>query len=109
TGFLVDAAGLLLTNRHVAEPWGYDNELETMRARGIDAVGRVFSLKAYFPPGDQSFKLAVEALSDHADVAVMRILGGPVHAPVLPLAPAGGAVRPGDQLKLIGYPTGVYN
>ncbi|MBI4503590.1 MAG: trypsin-like peptidase domain-containing protein [Gemmatimonadetes bacterium] len=109
TGFLVDAAGLLLTNRHVAEPWAYEHELERMRAQGIDAAGRLLSLQAYFPPGEESFRLAVDALSDSADVAVMRILNGPVHAPVLPLARAGDAVRPGDQLRLIGYPTGVYN
>src|SRR6185436_4548956 len=109
TGFLVDSAGLMLTNRHVAEPWAYDNELEMMKAHGIEAEGQLISIKAYFPPGDQSFQLVVDAMSDHADVAVMRVLGGPVRAPVIPLAPATSVVRPGDRLRLVGYPTGVYN
>ena len=109
TGFLVDSAGLLLTNRHVVEPWAYDNELETMRGNGIQAVGRLLSVKAYFPPGDQSFKLEVVVRSDRADVALMRIVDGRVHAPVMLLASPRQAVRPGDQLRLIGYPTGVYN
>ena len=109
SGFLVDSAGLILTNRHVAEPWAYEHELATMRAHGISAAGQLLSLKAYFPPGEQSFQLVVDAVSDHADVAVMRVLGGPVHAPVIPLAPANSPVRPGDRLSLVGYPTGVYN
>ena len=109
TGFLVDSAGLLLTNRHVAEPWAYENELETIRAHGVDADGRLLELTAYFPPGDQSFRLVVEAMSPRADLALMRIAGGTVRASVVPLAPASTSVRPGDRLRLIGYPTGVYN
>jgi S1-C subfamily serine protease len=109
SGFLVDSAGLLLSNRHVAEPWAYEDELETMRAHGVNAVGKLLSIRAYFPPGDQSFALAVDAVSDHADVAVMHLVGGTVKAAVIPLAPREQPVRPGDRLRLIGYPTGVYN
>jgi S1-C subfamily serine protease len=101
--------GLLLTNRHVAEPWAYENEVDRMRAHGVDVVGQLQSLKAYFPPGDQSFTLRVDVMSDRADVASMRVLGGPVRAPVVPLAPIDEPVRPGDRLRLIGYPTGVHN
>ncbi|MFQ5704372.1 MAG: FHA domain-containing protein [Gemmatimonadales bacterium] len=109
TAFLVDAAGYLLTNRHVAEPWVEDKELEFMRSRGIEATGRFLTLEAFFPHGKRPFSLAVDSVSDIADIAVMHILGPAPNAPVLPLATAGEAPRPGDPLVFIGYPTGVHN
>ncbi|MBI4419293.1 MAG: FHA domain-containing protein, partial [Gemmatimonadetes bacterium] len=109
TGFLIDTAGRVLTNRHVAEPWNYDGELEEMRGRGIPADGRLMELRAYFPPGDQAFKLGIETISARADVAVLRVLDGRVQAPVIPLAPGSSVLQPGERLRLIGYPTGVYN
>jgi S1-C subfamily serine protease len=108
TGFLVDSAGRILTNRHVAEPWAYDDELSMMRAHGVFASGRLLQMEAYFPPGDRSFPLAVDALSSEADVALMRLTGVP-GAPIVPLAPGTALVGPGDRLRLIGYPTGAYN
>jgi S1-C subfamily serine protease len=108
TGFLVDA-GRILTNRHVAEPWAYDDELNMMRAHGISAVGRMLQMEAYFPPGDRSFPLVVDALSGEADVALMRLPGVLTGIPVVPLAPRTALVGPGDRLRLIGYPTGAYN
>jgi S1-C subfamily serine protease len=109
TGFLVDSAGRVLTNRHVAEPWAYDDELEMMRAHGVVATGRLLQLDAYFPPGDRSYPLVVDALSSVADVALLHIRGVVSGAPIVPLAPRTTLVGPGDRLRLIGYPTGVYN
>lgn len=108
TGFLVDSAGRILTNRHVAEPWAYDDELNMMRAHGVIASGRLLQMEAYFPPGDRSFPLVVDVLSSEADVALMR-LSGVSGAPIVPLAPGTALVGPGDRLRLIGYPTGAYN
>ena len=108
TGFLIDSAGWLLTNRHVSQPWVGDEELEILHSRGLDVEGRLMDLRAYFPPGDQSFPLSVRATSEDADVALLRIRAR-VQAPALPLAPQGAAARPGDQLIFIGYPTGAHN
>ncbi len=108
TGFLVDSAGYLLTNRHVAVPWSNDDELAAMRSRGLAVIGRVLELRVYFPPGTRSFPAVVENVSADADVAIIRVLGAGPLAPVLPLAPA-STPAPGDQLLLIGYPTGVHN
>lgn len=109
TGFLVDSAGRVLTNRHVAEPWAYDDELEIMRAHGVIAAGRLLQMEAYFPPGNRSFPLVVDALSSDADVAVLHVRGRLSGIPIVPLAPGTALVGPGDRLRLIGYPTGVYN
>jgi S1-C subfamily serine protease len=66
-------------------------------------------LRAYFPPGGDPRQLVVEATSDSADVAIMKILGNRVDAPVLPLSYDEDAAKPNDEVVLIGYPTGVQN
>jgi S1-C subfamily serine protease len=109
TGFLIDSTGWMLTNRHVARPWEDDADLEAMQSAGFEVTGRIVDLRAFFPPGDRSAPAVVEAVSNQADVAVIRLLGGPVGAPVLPLAPETAAAKPGDPLVFIGYPTGPFN
>jgi S1-C subfamily serine protease len=109
TGFLIDTAGFLLTNRHVAVPWDEDEQLEAMRANGLDVMGQFIDLRAYFPPGGDARQLVVEAVSNDADVALLKVLGQRVDAPALPLASETDVARPGDDLVLIGYPTGVQN
>ena len=109
TGFLVDSAGVLLTNRHVAEPWAKDEHLSFLRSRGQNVEGRFIDLRAYFPPGGPSYPLIVEGVSNLADVAVTRIVGPTPRSSVLPLAGVGGTTGPGDPLVLIAYPTGLHN
>lgn len=109
TGFLVDSTGWMLTNRHVARPWEDDPDLSAIRSLGFDVTGRLLDLRAFFPPGDRSAPVVVESVSDRADVAVIRILGSPIAAPVLPLAGATDGAEPGDPLVFIGYPTGPFN
>jgi S1-C subfamily serine protease len=109
TGFLIDTTGFLVTNRHVARPWEEDEQLALMTGRGLSLMGQFIEMRAYFPPGNPSWPLVVEELSDDADVAVLRVLGSEFDRPALPLAPAATPTRPGDELVLIGYPTGVHN
>lgn len=109
TGFLVDSAGWIVTNRHVAVPWEYDEGVEALRRSGLEVEPRFVVLQAYFPPGDRSYPLVVHETSEQADVALLRSVTPHVDAPVLPLAPPTANVVPGEQVVLIGYPTGVHN
>ncbi len=109
TGFLVDTAGFLISNRHIAVPWEEDEQLDFIRSRGLNVTGRFIDLRAYFPPGDESRPLVVSQISDDADVALLRVLGDGPKRPALPLAPPNSEPVPGDELLLIGYPTGVHN
>ena len=109
TGFLVDSTGLLLTNRHVAEPWARDEHLAFLRSRGYNVEGRFIDLRAYFPPGGRSYPLIIDDISTMADVAVARIVGPIPRSTVLPLSGVAGTTGPGDQLVLIAYPTGLHN
>jgi S1-C subfamily serine protease len=109
TGFLVDSAGWILTNRRVAEPWREDDGLLGLRLQGLDVEPLFISLQIYFPPGDQSYPLRVEAVSNQVDLAVMRTSSRRVDAPVLPLSSEDRLVPPGEHIAFIGYPTGVHN
>lgn len=109
TGFLIDSTGYLLTNRHVAVPWEEDEQFHAMVEGGLDVRGRFLDLRAFFPPGGPSRPLVVERVSDDADVALLKVLGPPVAAPILPLAPETDRARPQDDFVLIGYPTGIQN
>lgn len=109
TGFLIDSAGWIITNRHIAEPWNNEDDLATIRANGLDVEPRFITLEAFFPPGDQSYQLDVHAASRSADVAIMRTRNQAVNAPVLLLGAPDRRVAPGESLVFIGYPTGVHN
>lgn len=109
TGFLVDSAGWVLTNRHVAEPWTTDDGLATLRRDGWDVEPQFTTLRIYFPPGDRSQSLEVQRTSKAADVALLRTQDAPVGVPVLQLAQERYLSPPGEEIVFIGYPTGVHN
>jgi S1-C subfamily serine protease len=109
TGFLIDTAGFILTNKHVALPWEEDDQLEAMRQNGLRVTGQFIDLRAFFPPGGDGRPLVVERVAENADLALVRLLGPPIDAPILPLARPAEDAKPGDDLVLIGYPTGVHN
>lgn len=104
TGFLVSSSGLVLTNRHLVEPWWRDAASDLLRARGLIPERRM--LRIYYPGVPEPFELAVIRVSDSADVALLKgaVPGGRV--PALPLErrrrPA-----PGQPVVLLGYPTGL--
>ncbi len=110
TGFLVDSAGWVITNRHVAQPWSQDSTaLLSLRMQGWDVEPQFITIQIYFPPGDQSYPLRVEAVSDQVDLAVMRTSSRQIEAPILPLSSEDRLIPPGEHIAFIGYPTGVHN
>ena len=105
TGFLVDRRGLLLTNRHVAEPWWNDATADAVLGEGMEPRFEIF--RAFFPDEAEPFELSTERVSKTVDLAVVRIELRERPIPVLALDLTGrGAVR-GQPVVLLGYPTGV--
>ena len=104
TGFIV-AAGLLATNRHVAEPWYGDAESEALLQRGASAS--LESLVIFFPGSPTPVSLSTAAVSKSSDLAILRaqdsnlIRGLPI--PPLAKSPA----SPGEHVTVIGYPMGI--
>ena len=105
TGFLVDRRGLVLTNRHVGEPWWKDGAAEMLVGEGFRP--RLGSFRAFFPHETAPLPLAVERLSERADLALLRVDIGKRAIPVLPIDARRSAAVPGRPVVLVGYPTGL--
>ena len=104
TGFLV-GGGLVVTNRHVAEPWYGDEDAKRLIDRG--AAATLESLAIFFPNLPKPSRLLPGAISKTSDLAVLRtedpdLLGG---LAVLPLADSPGPA--GQLVTVIGYPLGI--
>ena len=105
TGFLADRRGMVLTNRHVGQPWWKDGAAELLIGRGFRP--KMITFRAFFPNERAPLPLAVERLSEKADLAVLRIDAGKRNIPVLPIDTRRSAAVPGRPVVLVGYPTGL--
>jgi serine protease Do len=105
TGFLVDRRGLVLTNRHVAEPWWKDADAQSLAERGF--TPHLTTLRAFFPRHKAPSALTRVALASTADIALLR---GDLHGqrlPALPLDRSGRGAVTGQPVVLVGYPAGI--
>ena len=105
TGFLTDRRGLVLTNRHVGEPWWKDDAAEGLIAEGFRP--RMLSFRAFFPHEPSPMPLSLERVSQTADLALLRVPVGKRSIPVLPMDFGRSAAVPGRPVVLVGYPTGL--
>ncbi len=105
TGFLVDRKGLILTNRHVAEPWWNDSSAQLQIDRGYSPRFTLF--RAFFPRESEPFELDVERLSETMDLAVVRLDSRGHRIPVVPLDRSGGGAVAGQPVVVVGYPAGL--
>lgn len=104
TGFLV-GKGLVLTNRHVVQPWTDDPVASMIRGQGFRP--KVKELFSYFPNVQQPFTLReVEVDRDH-DLALCVFQQGSAELPALPLDEKGEGAISGQVAVLLGYPGGV--
>jgi hypothetical protein len=106
TGFLVKAGGLVLTNRHVAEPWWNDTTAGGLQAQGY--APRFLYLRAFFPRHRDPYDLRLERASERYDLALLRAsLKGRPNVPVLPLEQESKRTQAGQPVIVVGYPTGL--
>lgn len=103
TGFVASAEGHLLTNRHVALPWLYDDAARRIMAQGLEPVMQ--RLVGYLPGVPEPFDVQLVAASDDADVALL-LCDAPTTA-VRPLPLADALPEAGDEVIVLGYPTGI--
>lgn len=105
TGFVVTADGVVVTNRHVAVPWEFDDAARGILAGGFEAV--MTRMVGYYPGVPDPLEVTVVGASEDADLAALR----PVVAPdsgsfaFLPLATA--PPSPGEEVIVVGYPLGL--
>lgn len=105
TGFLVGAEGLLVTNRHVVEPWEESARVQGLLRAGF-RPGRI-ALRAFFPGHPEPFPLEIVALAPDTDIALLRLDPRGISLPVLPLAGPEEQSPVGDPVLLLGYPAGL--
>jgi S1-C subfamily serine protease len=103
TGFVVSEDGLLLSNRHIARPWDFDDAARRVAAQGWIPVMR--RMIAYVPGVPDSLPLQLEAVSDSVDLALFRCMGAIRALPALPLAQSVAQV--GEEVIVLGYPLGM--
>ncbi|MFV1981883.1 MAG: serine protease, partial [Rhodothermia bacterium] len=103
TGFVVDETGLLLTNRHVVLPWEFDAGSRALKTAGFKPVMNRFV--GFLPGVTEAFRVSLAAASDSVDLAILRCEESHEHAAPIDLSDTGAS--PGDEVYLMGYPTGV--
>lgn len=103
TGFVATPEGLILTNRHVARPWEFDEVPRRLARSGLVPVMHRFV--GYLPGRGEPFEVAFVDASDEADVAVLRCTGVTARVPFLELSDE--LPEPGEEVVVLGYPLGV--
>jgi S1-C subfamily serine protease len=104
TAFVV-ADRLLVTNRHVAEPWYEDPESEALIRLGATPV--LEKLIAFFPGAPTPVAVTPIVLSGNADLAILRVEAILATKTSEPLPLADSTPPPGELVTVIGYPMGV--
>ena len=103
TAFVATEDGLLLTNAHVAVPWQFDEPAKALVQRGLIPVMQ--RQIGYLPGIEAPFDVELVVTSDTADVAVLRCSGATGRVPPLPLGET--PAQPGEEVFVLGYPTGI--
>lgn len=103
TGFVATPEGLVLTNRHVAVPWEFDDAAKAILASGFEPRWRRF--QAFLSGQEEPHAVDVIVTSDNADLAVLQMADVVKEVPYITLATEPPA--PGDAVIVMGYPLGL--
>lgn len=103
SGFLIDAAGHILTNHHVLQPWWHNAQALPVPAATFEPT--IESMWAYFPGYETPLAVQVRGLSEDFDLGLASVELPQNHP--RPVAIDQQAAVSGSPVVLIGYPTGV--
>jgi len=94
--------GLVLTARHLAEPWRsrFDNWDEFARAHRAKPEYDLIDVQ--FPGGQQPLRAALVASSEESDLALLQIQ--PTNAQAVTIAKSNDDVKVTDRIAVISYP-----
>lgn len=103
TAFAVGDNGILVTNRHVGQPWETDVNVKALAGQGLEPA--LVKFIAWLPGVAEPEAVEVIRTSQEADVAILRFQAAGV--PVAGLSLAEAPPEPGDEVIVMGYPTGM--
>ena len=103
TGFAVGDGDLLVTNRHVALPWENDANKDDLNSQGLEPM--MVRFIAYVPGRTGPVKVDLLQAGDGVDLAILRASGG--GNPLKGMKISNKAPVPGDEVIVMGYPTGL--
>lgn len=103
TAFAVSAGGHFVTNRHLVRPWEHDDVAQSLKRAGYRPV--FHRLSGYLPGREDPVELELVLESDSADLALLRAPG--LEDPPSPLRLGGDPPPVGEELYVVGYPTGI--
>jgi DNA-binding response OmpR family regulator len=105
TGFLAGADGRVVTNRHVAEPWWKNDEIDSLKSEGMQA--EISEIRAYFPGDPRAFHGEIQTISNETDLATIRVNMQDLKRATLAIDASKSAAEPGEPIVLMGYATGL--
>lgn len=103
TGFVSSLDGLVVTNRHVAIPWEFDEAAMAIAGQGL--IPTLFRFVGYLKDVPAPFEVSLVAASDEADVALLAC--DATTRGVRPLSLATALSEAGEEVIVLGYPTGM--
>jgi len=103
TGFLIDRRGYIATNKHVTSPWLVAEEYQLILQAGYEVQMLLF--RAFFPNHTKGFDLEV-VRSAQEDLTMLHCRLDGTTIPVLPCDDKQDALKVGQTVIVLGYPTG---
>ncbi|MGA8145599.1 MAG: response regulator, partial [Candidatus Acidiferrales bacterium] len=101
TGFVVGTGGRVLTNRHVAEPWWKNDELNELTSQGFQP--EISLIRAYFPGDPRAFHAEIQEISKDTDLATVRVDVQDLKRAILSVDATKTAATSGEPIVLMGY------
>jgi S1-C subfamily serine protease/ActR/RegA family two-component response regulator len=105
TAFLAGPAGRVVTNRHVAEPWWKNDELNELTGQGFQP--EISTIRAYFPGDPRAFHAEIQDISTETDLATMRLDLQGLKRTTLTIDASKAAAATGESIVVMGYATGL--
>ena len=103
TAFVISNDGLLLTNRHVIHPWDDSEQMQMIQGREL--IPTIIRLSAYYPELADPITITEQHISQTMDLALLRTEQTTNN--LQPLSISSAVVKPGNEVLLLGYPTGL--
>lgn len=105
TGFLAGPNGRVITNRHVAQPWWKDEQMNALINEGYQP--EIAAIRTYFPGSPRAFHAEIEKISDDTDLATMRVNLEGLSVRALAFDDKAADAKSGESIILMGYAAGL--